>query len=52
MGENHFAAGPVAVYGVVMLLAAVAYYILARVLVGLHGKDSPNVLAAPAHPGG
>ena len=39
MGEN-FAPWPVAVYGVVLLLAAVAYYILARVLVALHGEDS------------
>ena len=45
MGETHFAARPVAAYGVVMLLAAVAYYILARVLVALHGKDSPIAVA-------
>lgn len=44
MGENNFAALPVALYGVVLLLAAVAYYILARVLISVHGKDS--VLAA------
>jgi TMEM175 potassium channel family protein len=40
MGENQFAAKPVAAYGVVMLLAAVAYFILTRALVALHGKDS------------
>ena len=40
MGENHFAAWPVALYGVVMLLAAIAYFILARTLISLHGKDS------------
>jgi len=40
MGENHFAAWPVALYGVVMLGAAIAYFILARVLVAHHGKDS------------
>src|ERR1041384_4660723 len=28
MGENHFATGPVAAYGVVLLLAAIAYYLL------------------------
>ena len=28
MGENHFAAAPTALYGVVMLLAAIAYWIL------------------------
>jgi uncharacterized membrane protein len=40
MGENHFAAGPVALYGVVMLLAGCAYFILTRVLIALHGADS------------
>ncbi len=43
-GENSFAPWPVALYGVVLLLAAVAYYILARALVALHGRDS--VIAA------
>ena len=32
LGENHFAAWPVALYGVVLLLAGVAYFILTRVL--------------------
>ncbi len=40
MGENHFQARPVALYGVVMLMAAVAYYLLSRALVRLHGEDS------------
>ena len=40
MGENQFAAWPVALYGAVLLLAAIAYTILFRVLVALHGKDS------------
>jgi uncharacterized membrane protein len=40
MGENHFAAEPVALYGAVLLLAAVAYYILSRSLIALHGGDS------------
>ncbi|MCE9598144.1 MAG: TMEM175 family protein [Spirochaetia bacterium] len=40
MGENHFETIPVAGYGVVMLMAGVAYYILARILVSHHGKDS------------
>jgi uncharacterized membrane protein len=40
MGENRFAPWPVAVYGVVLLLAAVAYYVLARTLVSLHGNAS------------
>jgi uncharacterized membrane protein len=40
MGENHFATLPVALYGVVLLGAAVAYFVLARALVALHGADS------------
>jgi uncharacterized membrane protein len=40
LGESHFAPWPVAVYGAVMLFAGVAYYILSRVLVHHHGKDS------------
>jgi uncharacterized membrane protein len=40
MGENDFAPGPVVLYGVVMLLASVAYFILTRALLALHGKDS------------
>jgi uncharacterized membrane protein len=44
MGENVFSAWPVAFYGIVLLLAGVAYYILAHTLISLHGRDS--VLAA------
>ncbi len=40
MGENNFAPWPVALYGVVLLLAAVAYFTLTRVLLSLHGRDS------------
>ena len=40
MGDNHFDSWPVAVYGIVLLLAGVAYFILARVLIRLHGQDS------------
>ncbi len=40
MGETNFAAWPVAAYGVVLLLAGFAYWILTRVLIGLHGGDS------------
>jgi len=40
MGENHFAALPVAVYGVVLIMAALAYTFLARSLVAYHGQDS------------
>jgi uncharacterized membrane protein len=40
MGESHFAAWPVAVYGAVLLFAACAYYLLAHSLIAHHGKDS------------
>jgi uncharacterized membrane protein len=40
MGENHFTTWPVALYGIVLLMNAVAYYILAQLLIQLHGKDS------------
>jgi uncharacterized membrane protein len=40
MGENHFAAIPAAVYGVVMLMAAIAYFILAHAIIRLEGQDS------------
>ena len=40
MGENQFAARPVALYGVVLVMAAVAYFILSRALINHHGRDS------------
>jgi uncharacterized membrane protein len=40
MGENDFSAWPVALYGTVLLLAAVAYFILTRALLSIHGRDS------------
>jgi uncharacterized membrane protein len=40
MGEHPGAPWPVALYGIVLFLAAVAYYILAHVLIRLHGRDS------------
>jgi uncharacterized membrane protein len=40
MGENHFAPLPTAAYGVVLVCAAVAYYILSRVLIAHHGPES------------
>ncbi len=45
MGENHFAAKPVAIYGVVMLMAGFAYFILSRTLIAHHGKDSALAIA-------
>ncbi len=40
MGENQLDSWPVAVYGIVLLLAGVAYFILARILVRLQGAGS------------
>lgn len=40
MGENHFAPWPVALYGMVLLAAGIAYYILAHELLSHHPKDS------------
>jgi uncharacterized membrane protein len=40
MGENHFAPLPTAVYGVVMLLAGVAYTILQNAIIAHHGPRS------------
>jgi len=40
MGENSFAPIPVAAYGVVLLAAALAYYLLVRALVAREGTDS------------
>ena len=40
MGENEFARNTVALYGVVLLLAAVAYAILVRLLLRHHDRDS------------
>lgn len=40
MGENHFSEVPVALYGVVLLMAGIGYYVLSRTLIRLHGKES------------
>ncbi len=40
MGENHFAPLPVALYGAVLLLAAVAYFLLTKTLIAHHGPSS------------
>ncbi len=40
MGENHFAARPMAAYGLVLLCAALAYTILVRALIARHGQES------------
>jgi uncharacterized membrane protein len=40
MGENAFALWPVVVYGIDLLLAGVAFFILAHQLIKLHGPES------------
>jgi uncharacterized membrane protein len=40
LGENHFAAVPAALYGVLLMLAGVAYSILTRVLIAAEGQAS------------
>jgi uncharacterized membrane protein len=40
MGENHFARVPTAVYGAVLLMAAIAYFILAHAIIRKEGQDS------------
>jgi len=40
MGENHFAPVPTALYGAVLLLAAIAYYVLERAIIRAQGPDS------------
>jgi uncharacterized membrane protein len=40
MGENYFSGWSVAVYGFVLLMGAIAYFILVHALLKLHGSDS------------
>lgn len=40
MGENHFASAPTAFYGIVLLMAAIAYWILQRAIMAEQGRDS------------
>src|SRR6266704_5632470 len=47
MVESHFATRPVALYGAVLLLAALAYFILTRALIALHGSDSALAIVRP-----
>ena len=48
MGENHFAPVPVALYGIVLLCSAVAYYILERTLIAAQGDKSQPAMAVGA----
>ena len=40
MGENHFSAGPTALYGVVLLMAGFAYWILQQAILAVAGPGS------------
>jgi uncharacterized membrane protein len=40
MGENHFASAPAALYGVTLLMAAIAYWILQQVIIAAQGPES------------
>ena len=40
MGESHAAAAPTALYGLVLLMAAIAYWILQQLIIASQGPDS------------
>jgi uncharacterized membrane protein len=40
MGENHFATAPSALYGLVLLMAAIAYWTLQQLIIASQGSDS------------
>ena len=40
MGENHFESWPVALYGIILLMAGIAYSILVKTLLTLHTSES------------
>jgi len=48
MGENNFAPMPMALYGFILLMAALAYFILQKRIIAAHGTDSllSNALGA------
>ena len=45
MGENHFAPAPTAAYGVILLLAAIAYLLLQHAILRQEGPDSTLAVA-------
>lgn len=40
-GQNHFSAAPAFLYGIILLMAAVAYYTLQRTIIASQGQNSP-----------
>ena len=49
MGENNFAATPVAAYGIVLLLTSIAYWLLEQSLIATEGPDSQLARAMGSH---
>jgi len=45
IGESHVAAIPTAIYGFVLLMAAIAYYVLERTIIAKQGRESLLALA-------
>jgi uncharacterized membrane protein len=52
MGENYFETLPVALYGAVLLMCGIAYYILEWVLIAHHGRESKLAVALGRDPKG
>ena len=48
MGENHFSSLPTALYGVVMLMAGIAYWILQKSIIVTHGGENSILAKAVA----
>lgn len=46
MGENHFQTVPVALYGVALLLPAIAYYVLQSSIIRVEGRDRSGLAQA------
>ena len=40
MGQNHFTAAPTVLYGLVLLMAAIAYYMLQQTIIRAQGENS------------
>ncbi|AXI03675.1 TMEM175 family protein [Aquirhabdus parva] len=45
IGENHISAVPVALYGFILMMCGIAYTLLARIVISVHGQD-PKLAAA------
>ena len=45
MGESYFAATPMALYGIILLLASFSYWLLQRMIINQHTGDSSFVMA-------